>query len=228
MYGGGPTSAGLRRKIDPGVPRLPSAALRFAVERHAGVGGDRAREVGRSGPVVAHRVAGPEHAVARFAAEQRLEEPAVAPSVHATPTFGAQLFRSVSYAPSPSAYWVNGGACPVMPPGLKDVAHAGSSPDVGDRRLRVAVVPRIERQLQVVAQAEIHRERRLHAPGVGDEEAVVDESRALHAEAEEHVLVGVLVEPLFAVIEFTRPVSTARDRAPRSAAPSTRRRSSPS
>ena len=38
-----------------------------------------------------------------------------------------------------------------------------------------------------------------HAPRVGDEEAVVDEPRALHAEAEEHVLVGVLVEPLLAV-----------------------------
>ena len=37
-----------------------------------------------------------------------------------------------------------------------------------------------------------------HAPGVGDEEAVVDQPRALHAETEEHVLAGVLVEALLA------------------------------
>ena len=35
--GGGPTSAGLRRRIVPGVPRLPSAWLRFAVSETPGL-----------------------------------------------------------------------------------------------------------------------------------------------------------------------------------------------
>ena len=183
----------------PGRAEIAERVVAIGAERHTGIVGDGAGEVGRAGPVVAHRVACPQHAVARVLAEECAEEPRVSAkrprnAEVGRPVVQVRVVGALALVVLGEERGLSGEAA-----WTEDVANAGAAPDVGDGRLGVAVVPRVERQLQVVAQAEVQREVRLPSPGVGDEEAVVDEPRALQAEAEEHVFVGVLVEPLLAV-----------------------------
>ena len=89
-------------------------------------------------------------------------------------------------------------------------ADARNAADVGKRRRRVAVVPRVERHLQLVAQAEVEREVRLPSPRVGDEEPEVTQPGALDAESPRYVYSSVVsLSRALPASPMTRPVSVA-------------------
>ena len=189
-----PDEDGTRRAAEIPVALAPSG-----VDLHARVVVDLSREVGHPGAVVAERVAGPDDAVSFLAPEDRAHQPVGPAERPGEPEIRREVVAIGLVGVDALVVLDEHGLLSRLDGGLEQIADAvgadaGDAADVGERRRRIAVVQRRERGLQLVAQAHVHREVRLPAPRVGDVEPEIVNPRALHALAEERVLVVALVQ----------------------------------
>ena len=173
--------------------RAEVAGGRVAVQRDrdAAVVAERAGEVRHAGTVESHRPAAADDAVAFLRAEDQPADRVV---------LARHLPRRAGARREVVAIGIEGvGARRVLDQrrlragqhaGLEDVVHARHAVEARQRRRRVAVVGRVERILEHVAQAGAHREVRRGAPGVGRVEVELAHASFRARRTERHVRVA--------------------------------------